>query len=212
MVHHEVEADVLERVPQRRRRARVGPRLAGKVRPKIENGNLDGPDRHRIIVTGSACPELPRVRHDRRGVAPLFTLPDTMFAMRSVCPHDCPSACALDVTVSDGRLTSVTGDAAHPFTQGVICGKVRAYAERVHGSLRVLEPLRRVGPKGTGDFAPIGWDEAFDEIEQRWRGIIARHGAEAILPFSYAGTMGRIQYYAGHPLFHALGATRLDRT
>jgi anaerobic selenocysteine-containing dehydrogenase len=132
--------------------------------------------------------------------------------MRSVCPHDCPSACALDVAVEDGRLGSVTGDAAHPFTQGVICGKVRAYAERVHSSLRVLSPQRRVGPKGGGEFVPIGWDEALDEIERRWRRIIAGHGAEAILPFSYAGTMGRIQYYAGHPLFHALGATRLDRT
>jgi anaerobic selenocysteine-containing dehydrogenase len=106
----------------------------------------------------------------------------------------------------------VTGDAQHPFTQGVICGKVRAYAERVHSPLRVLTPLRRVGPKGEGAFAPIGWDEAIDEIVHRWRAIIARDGAEAILPFSYAGSMGQVQFFAGHPLFHALGASRLDRT
>ena len=110
------------------------------------------------------------------------------------------------------RLTAVTGTAGHPFTQGVICGKVREYAERVHSPLRITEPLRRVGPKGAGDFAPIGWDEAVAEIARRWRATIDEHGAEAILPFSYAGSMGQVQYFAGHPLFHALGASRLDRT
>src|SRR5512134_1975194 len=132
--------------------------------------------------------------------------------MRSVCPHDCPSACSLEVRVDDGRLASVTGAAGHPFTQGVICGKVREYAERVHSPLRIARPLRRVGPKGAGRFEPIGWDEAVGEIARRWRGIIAEHGAEAILPFSYAGSMGQVQYFAGHALFHALGASRLDRT
>jgi anaerobic selenocysteine-containing dehydrogenase len=111
-------------------------------------------------------------------------------AMHSVCPHDCPSVCALVVTVADGRLTGVTGDPTHPFTQGVICGKVRAYAERVHSSLRVLQPLRRVGPKGADGFKPIAWDEAVEEIARRWRTIVAEYGGEAILPFSYAGTMG----------------------
>src|SRR5437879_4793019 len=132
--------------------------------------------------------------------------------MLSVCPHDCPSCCSLVVTVSDGRLTSVTGNPDHPFTQGVICGKVREYAERVHSPLRVLTPLRRVGPKGRGELAPISWDEAIATIADRWRAIIATDGAEAILPFSYAGSMGQVQYYAGHPLFHALGASRLDRS
>jgi anaerobic selenocysteine-containing dehydrogenase len=132
--------------------------------------------------------------------------------VRTVCPHDCPSACALVVTVQDGRLTEVTGNPKHPFTQGVICGKVRAYAERVHSPLRVLRPLRRVGAKGTGRFEPVTWEAAVAEIARRWREIIATCGAEAILPFSYAGTMGQVQYYAGHPLFHALGASRLGRT
>jgi anaerobic selenocysteine-containing dehydrogenase len=132
--------------------------------------------------------------------------------MRSVCPHDCPSACSLLVSVEDGRLTDVTGDPANPFTQGVICGKVRAYAERVYSPLRVLTPLRRVGPKGAGHFEPVSWDDALAEIAVRWRSIIAEDGPEAILPFSYAGTMGQVQYYAGHPLFHALGASLLDRT
>jgi anaerobic selenocysteine-containing dehydrogenase len=132
--------------------------------------------------------------------------------MRSVCPHDCPSTCSLDVRVKGGRIASVIGAADHPFTQGVICGKVREYAERVHSPLRVTRPLRRIGPKGAGDFQPIGWPEAIDAIARRWRAIIAADGAEAILPFSYAGSMGLVQFFAGHPLFHALGASRLDRT
>jgi anaerobic selenocysteine-containing dehydrogenase len=132
--------------------------------------------------------------------------------MRSVCPHDCPSACALDVTVEGERLAAVVGEPGHPFTQGVICGKVRAYAERVHSPLRITRPLRRIGPKGAGRFEPIDWPEAVAEIARRWRAIIATDGAETILPFSYAGSMGQVQYFAGHPLFHAIGASRLDRT
>jgi anaerobic selenocysteine-containing dehydrogenase len=116
------------------------------------------------------------------------------------------------VAVEDGRLAAVTGNPAQPFTQGVICGKVREYAERVHSPLRVLTPLRRVGPKGSGEFERMTWDAAIATIAARWRRIIAEDGAEAILPFSYAGTLGQVQYHAGHPLFHALGASRLGRT
>ena len=111
-----------------------------------------------------------------------------------------------------GRITDVTGDPRHPFTRGVICGKVHDYAERVYGPTRVSRPLRRVGPKGEGHFEPISWDEAVDEIAHRWQRIIAQWGGEAILPFSYGGTLGLVQYWAGHPLFYALGASRLDRT
>src|SRR5437899_10700146 len=132
--------------------------------------------------------------------------------MHSVCPHDCPSCCSLEVDVADGRIVDVTGTAGHPFTQGVICGKVREYAERVHAPLGGLTPLRRVGVKGEGRFERGSWDDALAEITRRWRGIVAEHGGEAILPFSYAGSMGQVQFFAGHPLFHALGASRLDRT
>jgi anaerobic selenocysteine-containing dehydrogenase len=132
--------------------------------------------------------------------------------MLSVCAHDCPSACSLVVSVENGRVTDVAGNPEHPFTQGVICGKVRAYAERVHSELRVRTPLRRRGPKGAGEFVRVSWDEAIEEIVRRWRAIMAEDGGEAILPFSYAGTMGQVQYYAGHPLFHALGATREARS
>ena len=111
-----------------------------------------------------------------------------------------------------GRITDVTGDPRHPFTRGVICGKVHDYAERVYGTTRVVRPLRRVGLKGEGRFEPIGWDEAVDEIAHRWQRVIAQWGGEAILPFSYGGTLGLVQNWAGHPLFYALGASRLDRT
>jgi anaerobic selenocysteine-containing dehydrogenase len=131
---------------------------------------------------------------------------------RSVCPHDCPSQCALVVTVDDGRVTDVGGDPAHPFTRGVVCGKVHDYAERLYNPTRVLTPLRRVGAKGEGRFEPIGWDAAIDLIARRWRGVISQWGGEAILPFSYGGTLGLLQYWAGHPLFYALGASQLDRT
>ncbi|MGH7323713.1 MAG: hypothetical protein ACREJ9_03605 [Candidatus Rokuibacteriota bacterium] len=87
--------------------------------------------------------------------------------MLSVCPHDCPSACSLVVRVEDGRLLEVTGNPDHSFTQGVICGKVRAYAERVHSPLRVLHPLRRVGAKGEGRFERISWEAAIAEIADR---------------------------------------------
>ncbi|MFQ5520264.1 MAG: molybdopterin-dependent oxidoreductase [Candidatus Methylomirabilia bacterium] len=130
----------------------------------------------------------------------------------SVCPHDCPSACSLVVTLKDGRLTDVSGNPDHPFTQGVICGKVHDYTERVYSPLRVRAPLRRVGPKGEGRFQAISWDEAIEEIAHRFKEITARWGAEAILPYSYGGTLGLVQYHAGHAFFHALGASRLTRT
>jgi anaerobic selenocysteine-containing dehydrogenase len=131
---------------------------------------------------------------------------------RSVCPHDCPSQCALSVTIEDGRVADVAGDPTHPFTQGVICGKVHDYAERLYAPTRVHTPLRRVGAKGEGRFEPVSWEAALEEIAHRWRRIIGELGGEAILPYSYGGTLGLIQYWAGHPLFHALGASQLDRS
>jgi anaerobic selenocysteine-containing dehydrogenase len=130
----------------------------------------------------------------------------------SVCPHDCPSQCALSVTIEGGRVIEVAGDSKHPFTRGVVCGKVHDYAERLYAPTRVLTPLKRVGAKGEGRFEPIGWDAAIEEIAHQWRRVIAQWGGEAILPFSYGGTLGLLQYWAGHPLFHALGASQLDRT
>ncbi len=131
---------------------------------------------------------------------------------RSVCPFDCPDACGLLVAVENGRAVSVGGDPAHPVTRGLLCPKMGHYEQTVHSPRRLTTPLRRVGKKGTGEFEPISWDEAIELICSRWRVIIADHGAETILPYSYAGTMGLVQRNAGHAFFHKLGASRLERT
>ncbi len=131
---------------------------------------------------------------------------------RSVCPHDCPDTCGLLIGVEDGRVVSVKGDPEHPFTRGAICVKVNHYPERVYSPLRVLHPLKRVGAKGEGRFERITWDQALDKIVNQYRQIISESGSEAILPYSYAGTMGVVQFHAGHPFFHKLGASKLLRT
>jgi anaerobic selenocysteine-containing dehydrogenase len=131
---------------------------------------------------------------------------------RSVCPYDCPDTCALMVEVVDGRAVRVFGDPEHPFTRGTLCPKMNHYERTVHSPLRLTQPLQRTGPKGSGQFRPISRAEAVQQIIDRWKRIIGQYGAEAILPYSYAGTMGLIQRNAGHPFFHGLGASRLDRT
>jgi anaerobic selenocysteine-containing dehydrogenase len=132
--------------------------------------------------------------------------------LRSVCPYDCPDTCGLLVEVAEGRAVRVSGDPDHPSTCGTLCPKMQHYERTVHSPRRLTTPLLRVGPKGAGEFRSITWPAAIDLIAARWREIIASHGAEAILPYSYAGTMGLIQRNAGHPLFHRLGASRLERT
>lgn len=131
---------------------------------------------------------------------------------RSVCPYDCPDACGLLVEVEDNRAVKVAGDPDHPYTRGFLCSKMNRYDLTVHSPRRLTTPLARTGPKGSGQFSPISWDEAIERIATNWRQIIGDHGAEAILPYSYAGTMGLIQRNSGHPFFHRLGASRLDRT
>ena len=131
---------------------------------------------------------------------------------RSVCPYDCPDTCGLLVEVENGRAVRVTGDPEHPFTRGTLCPKMLHYEKTVHSPERLTTPLIRTGAKGAGEFRPATWEEAIATIAGRWREIIARHGAEAILPYSYAGTMGLVQRNAGHPFFHRLGASRLERT
>ncbi|MEE9322825.1 MAG: molybdopterin-dependent oxidoreductase [Granulosicoccus sp.] len=114
----------------------------------------------------------------------------------SVCPHDCPSVCALDVEVLDDKtIGKVRGVKSHSYTEGVICAKVSRYAERIHHPERLLYPLKRVGAKGVGRaaFERIGWDEALDQIVERLKCIIEQTGSEAIWPFHYAGTMGLVQ-------------------
>jgi len=119
--------------------------------------------------------------------------PVALRTARSVCPHDCPSACALDVDIIDEHtIGRVRGAKDDPYTAGVICEKVARYAERVHHPERLMHPMRRKGPKGSGQFERITWDEALDEIAARFTAIEAEHGAEAIWPYYYAGTMGHV--------------------
>lgn len=132
--------------------------------------------------------------------------------VRSVCPYDCPDACGLLVAVESGRAIGVSGDPDHPVTRGLLCPKMGHYEQTVHSPRRLTTPLRRIGKKGAGEFEPISWDHAVETICSRWRGTIAAYGGEAILPYSYAGTMGLVQRNAGHAFFNKLGASRLERT
>lgn len=131
----------------------------------------------------------------------------------SVCPHDCPDTCAWKVELEAGKVVRVSGDDTHPVTQGVICEKARYYPERIYGPRRVLYPMRRTGPKGSGTFERISWDEALEEIQVRWQVLIEKYGPESILPYSYAGTEGVINKgVMDQRFFNRLGATRLERT
>jgi anaerobic selenocysteine-containing dehydrogenase len=134
--------------------------------------------------------------------------------VRGVCPHDCPDTCAMLVTVESGRAVRVAGDPEHPFTRGFLCAKVNRYVERTYHQDRLLHPMRRVGPKGSGKFARISWDEALDEIAERLNATRkSSDGPQAILPYSYAGTMGVVQGASiDRRFFHLIGASMLDRT
>ncbi|WP_018259858.1 molybdopterin oxidoreductase family protein [Methylobacterium sp. WSM2598] len=124
----------------------------------------------------------------------------------STCPHDCPSVCALDVEVIDGAaIGRVRGAARHSYTAGVVCAKVARYAERVHHPDRLTRPMIRTGPKGSGSFAPISWDEALDRTAEAFLGAEAAHGPEAVWPYYYAGTMGLVMRDGINRLRHAKG-------
>ena len=130
-----------------------------------------------------------------------------------MCALDCPDTCAVLVTVEDGRGVRLRGDPAHPVTRGFLCGKVAQYLEREYSPERLLYPQRRVGAKGEGRFERITWDEALDTIAARLKDVAAEFGPEAILPYSYAGTMGWLNGNGmDRRFFHRLGASRLDRT
>ena len=132
-----------------------------------------------------------------------------------MCPHDCPDACGVLITVEDGKATKIQGDPAHPTTRGFLCAKVAKYRDRVYSHDRVLYPVRRVAPKGAGSdesFQRISWDEALDEIATRFRKIAAEFGGESILPYSYAGNMAKLGYASmDRRFFHRLGASQLAR-
>jgi len=141
--------------------------------------------------------------------------------VHAACPHDCPDACGVLITIEDGRATKIQGDPEHPVTRGFLCAKVAKYLDRVYSPDRVLYPMRRVatkGPCGAGAparevFQRFSWDEALDEITQKFQQIIAQFGPEAILPYSYGGTLGALNGASmDRRFFHRLGASQLART
>jgi molybdopterin guanine dinucleotide-containing S/N-oxide reductase-like protein len=140
--------------------------------------------------------------------------------IHAACPHDCPDTCGVLITVEDGRATRIQGDPAHPVTRGFLCAKVAKYLDRVYSPDRVLYPMRRVGPKGPAKLRSsppqawqrIAWDEALDEITDRLQKIITNFGTEAILPYSYGGTLGTLNGASmDRRFFHRLGASQLAR-
>src|SRR5437868_4425591 len=149
--------------------------------------------------------------------------------VHAACPHDCPDACGVLITVQDGRATKIQGDPKHPVTRGFLCAKVAKYLDRVYSPDRVLYPMRRVSPKGaaknveralspvqaepssaSSNFQRISWDEALDVIAANFRGVATEFGPEAILPYSYGGTLGKLGYASmDRRFFHRLGASQL---
>lgn len=133
-----------------------------------------------------------------------------MEQVRVVCAHDCPDMCSLVAHVEGGRVVKIEGDPDQPLTAGFACAKVNRDTELVHSPERLATPLRRVGPKGQGKFAPIGWDAALDEIAARWKAIIAESGPQAILGYAYSAHQGLMNRGLVNGLFHALGTSRLQ--
>jgi len=144
--------------------------------------------------------------------------------VHAACPHDCPDACGVLITVEDGKATKIQGDPAHPVTRGFLCAKVAKYLDRVYSPDRVFYPMKRVVPKGIAGedaratqssqhFERISWDEALEEIAPKFRSIAAEYGSESILPYSYGGTLGKLNYGSmDRRFFHRLGASQLART
>ncbi len=144
--------------------------------------------------------------------------------VHAACPHDCPDACGVLITIEAGRASKIQGDPEHPVTRGFLCAKVAKYLDRVYSPERVLYPMRRVGPKGstasagegaraTQSWERISWNEALDEIAHRLRGIVAEYGSESILPYSYGGTLGALNGASmDRRFFHRLGASQLERS
>jgi anaerobic selenocysteine-containing dehydrogenase len=131
----------------------------------------------------------------------------------SACPLDCPDGCSLDVTIRDGRVASVDGNHANPLTDGFICGKVRHFPEHMYGPDRVMFPLVRSGPKGSGAFRRANWDEALELVANRLAAVRDEYGGEAILPYCYGGSNGWLSQDAlDARFFYRLGASRLART
>ncbi len=131
-------------------------------------------------------------------------------SVRVVCAHDCPDMCSLIAHVEDGKVVRVQGDPDHPYTAGFACGKVNRDADLVNSPERIKTPLKRSGPKGLGQFTPISWDEALDEITAKWKAIIKESGPLALLGYAYSAHQGLMNRGLVNGLFHALGSSRLQ--
>jgi anaerobic selenocysteine-containing dehydrogenase len=139
--------------------------------------------------------------------------PSPSVTVLGACPHDCPDTCALVTTVQDGQAVKLQGNPDHRHTGGVLCTKVSRYLERTAHPDRLLYPMKRVGPKGAGQFERVSWDTALDDIARRLQNLTESNSSETILPYSYAGTMGLVQGESmDRRFFHRLGASLLDRT
>ncbi|QOS92270.1 MULTISPECIES: molybdopterin oxidoreductase family protein [Peribacillus] len=137
--------------------------------------------------------------------------PDGVFP--SVCSLDCPDQCGLLLHKKNGKIIKVQGDPDHPVTKGNICNKVRNMTARLYDPNRLKQPLKRIGPKGEGKFAPISWEEAIDKITSKWKDLIEMHGPESILPYSFYGNMGNLSAEGmDRRFFHKLGASMLERS
>lgn len=137
--------------------------------------------------------------------------PDGVFP--SVCSLDCPDQCGLLLHKKDGKIIKVQGDPDHPVTKGNICNKVRNMTARLYDPNRLKQPLKRIGPKGKGNFVPISWEEAIDTITSKWKDLIEMHGPESILPYSFYGNMGNLSAEGmDRRFFHKLGASMLERS
>lgn len=129
------------------------------------------------------------------------------------CPHDCPDTCSMLFEVEEGKLIGVKGNPDHPMTRGGLCVKLKDYEKRHYHPDRLLHPMRRTGPKGSGQYEQITWDDALDEITSKWKTIIDEHGPEAILPVSYLGHQGLVHgLNGGDAFFNRMGATVCERT
>jgi len=170
---------------------------------------MPGVSRRRFIRASGLAGSAALVGACSRTLPPLRRL-----TVRGACHHDCPDTCAWVVATEDGRAVALEGDRSHPYTRGTLCEKMDGFLEDVvYSEDRVLHPMRRVGPKGEGRFERVSWDEALDDVARRLRAVVEQHGAEAVLPYSFAGTMGMVQGWSLDGRFFArLGASRLERT
>lgn len=133
--------------------------------------------------------------------------------VRGACPHDCPDTCAFIYDVKNGKLVDVTGDPDHPMTRGGLCVKLNGFAEHHYNPNRLLYPMRRTGPKGSGQYERISWDDALAEIKRRWTDITATYGSQAIMPHAYLGHQGTLNgLTAGDAFFNRLGSTVAEKT